>query len=135
MTAKFFGAYGNECHRDTLSEKLPLSEPLPLERNIASTKRRSIQVKCFNTGNMELPNTGRDVGVAQNELAAYIREDAQVDWSDAGMPKSPIKEMTPGLEANAYYFGAPGVGAELFQVLSPEQAVPIPLAGCDGLVG
>jgi len=65
---------------------------------------------------MEL-NTVQDVGVVQNALATYIREDAQVDWSDAGMPKSPIKEMTPGLEANAYYFGHLGVGAELFQVI------------------
>jgi ubiquinone/menaquinone biosynthesis C-methylase UbiE len=64
---------------------------------------------------METSNTDRNVEVLQNELAAYIREDATVDWSDPGMPKSPIKEITPGLEANAYYFGHPEWAANYFK--------------------
>jgi SAM-dependent methyltransferase len=40
-------------------------------------------------------------------LRQFIRSDAQVDWSDPTLPRSPIQKETVGLRANADYFGHP----------------------------
>lgn len=47
-------------------------------------------------------------------LRPYIRLDAEVDWSDPEMPVAPIQRTSPGLQANAEYFGHPEWGRNYF---------------------
>ncbi|RYX80790.1 class I SAM-dependent methyltransferase [bacterium] len=41
------------------------------------------------------------------QLKDFVRPDAEIDWSDPSLPRSPIRNITPGLKANAEYFGHP----------------------------
>ncbi len=41
------------------------------------------------------------------QLKDFIRADVEIDWSDPTLPRSPIRNITPGLKANAEYFGHP----------------------------
>lgn len=40
-------------------------------------------------------------------LAPYLKDDAEVNWDNPDMPVCPVRNRTPGLEANVRYFGHP----------------------------
>lgn len=44
---------------------------------------------------------------ARDVLTPYLRSTATVDWTDPELPACPIQKRTPGLDANARYFGHP----------------------------